>query len=107
MSGTDDEWDEDHQGFSRMEKLEATPPAFGRWELEAPEGFRFKTDGFEKDHKQAMDVLRAALDAAPTRPLPTIAGLRPPQFRHPASPGRCHQGLFGGRRSGYSADTWS
>ena len=32
-----------------------------RWEVETPQGFKFKTDGSERDHTQGMEALRAVL----------------------------------------------
>lgn len=63
MSEMDDDWDEDYQGFFSTGKPATNPPKVGKWELETPEGFRFKTDGSEREHKQGMEVLRAVLDA--------------------------------------------
>ncbi|WP_285404060.1 DUF6538 domain-containing protein [Luteibacter sp. ME-Dv--P-043b] len=65
MSEQDDEWDQDYVAgiFGGDQPRPRQPPRASKWEVETPDGFRFKTDGSDRDHQHGMEALRAVLDA--------------------------------------------
>ncbi|KAG9589712.1 hypothetical protein KCV01_g12138, partial [Aureobasidium melanogenum] len=66
MSEPDDDWDAEYGGvFGPGKPAGRSQPPVHKWELELPDGTRFRTDGSEREHAQGMDVLRAILNARP------------------------------------------
>ncbi|MDF3980442.1 site-specific integrase [Luteibacter sp. PPL554] len=47
------------------------------WEIETPDGFKVRTDGSDKDHRQGLEALQAMLDARPYVPPSTDRWVAP------------------------------